>query len=116
MNPRNTASLGVLALLLLILAWHSVIAPPSAVPVWIATGLHVSPLLPALWLMLRRHPRAPFWGALGALLLFCHGVSEAWSEPRVRALALLESLLAVAVIVAASWDGMRARLGKSRGV
>jgi uncharacterized membrane protein len=50
------------------------------------------------------------------LLLFCHGVSEAWSTPSTRTLAAGEIALCVLIVFAASWNGLRARLARRRGV
>jgi uncharacterized membrane protein len=116
MKARALANLGVLALLALLWAWHLVLAPPTQMPGWAAASLHSFVLLPALLLMLRRRRSAPFWGALAALLLFCHGVSEAWSTPSTRTLAAGEIALCVLIVFAASWNGLRARLARRRGV
>lgn len=114
MHRLAKASLCLLAAL--ILAWHLWIAPPTRVPATMAAALHIAPLLPAFWLLLRRDRRAVFIGALAALILFCHGVSEAWSSPTTRWLAWTEVLLCLLVIFGASWDGLRARFAKRRGV
>jgi uncharacterized membrane protein len=116
MSARHLAQAAILALGVLILAWHLWIAPPLRMPAGVAAGLHLAPLLPALGLLLRRHRHAAFYGALAALILFCHGVSEAWSSPATRALAWSEIALCLALIAGASWDGLRARFAKSRGV
>jgi uncharacterized membrane protein len=52
-----------------------------------------------------------------ALLWFSHGVMVAWSRPPERALALAEVVLALAVVLAASVPGLRARFthGKKAG-
>ena len=116
MSARALAQLGILGLLGLILSWHLLLEPPLRVPSWFAAALHASPLIPALWLLMRRSTRAPFFGALAALILFCHGVTEAWSAPATRALASAEIALSLMIIGGASWDGLKARFGKRRGV
>lgn len=67
------------------------------------------PLLLALdaW----RGARARFWAGVLALAWFSHGVMSAWSHPQTRPFALAEIALALAVIGAASWPGLRARFG-----
>ena len=57
---------------------------------------------------------ATFWSGVLGLFWFSHGVMEAWSEPATRLLACLEIILAVAVILLASWPGMAARFGRRR--
>ena len=50
-------------------------------------------------------------GVLG-LFWFCHGVMLAYDRPGERLFALCEVVLALAIIVAASWPGLRARFGR----
>ena len=116
MSARTFAAVLVLLLAGLILAWQTWLAPPVRLPRALAAALHLAPLLPALVLLLLRRRAATFWGAVAALLLFCHGVSEAWSEPAARTLAGAEIVLSVLLVFAASWDGLRARLARRRGV
>ena len=113
---RRLALLATLALAALALAWQFGWAPPERVPRALAAALHVAPLLPALVLFARRRRSAPFWGAVAALLLFAHGVGEAYADPAARAAALLQSALAVLLVFAASWDGLRGRWARRRGV
>ena len=84
MNARALAVPGVVALFALVLAWQLWLAPPEQMPQWLAAALHAGPLLPALILLLGRDRRAAFYGALAALILFSHGISELWSSPGVR--------------------------------
>jgi uncharacterized membrane protein len=114
MNARGLAAASVFALLALVLAWQLALAPPQRMPPAFAAALHALPLLPSLVLFLRRRPSAGFWGAVAALILFCHGISEAWSSADARALALAEVALSVTIIFGASWDGLRARFDKRR--
>ena len=112
MSSRTLAGAGIVALFALSLAWQLALAPPQRMPPWIAALLHALPLVPAVVLLARRQSSAGFWGALAALILFCHGVSEAWSSSATRGLAFIEIALSVLVIFAASWNGLRARLAK----
>jgi uncharacterized membrane protein len=116
MKARQFAALALFGLLLWIALWRGVWLTPQSLPVPVAILLHAAPLLPSAVLFLRSRPTAPFWGALGALLLFCHGVAEAWSDPAARLPALGETTLSVLLILAASWNGLRARIEKRRGV
>lgn len=70
------------------------------------------PLLLALgtW----RGARARFWAGVLALAWFSHGVMSAWSHPQTRSFALAEIAVALVVVGAASWTGLRARFGKRR--
>ena len=108
------AAVAIVAMLALQLAWRLWLAPPTQAAPWAMALFFSLPILPAVVLLLLRHRRAGFWGALAALLYFCHGVMLAWAEPGVRGLALAETALAAVLVVAASWDGMRARAAARR--
>ena len=112
-SARITA-VAVLAMLFLQLAWRLWLAPPAQAAPWAMALFFCLPILPAVVLVAMRHRRAGFWGSLAALLYFSHGVMLAWSEPGVRALALAEATLAAVLVLAASWDGMRARFAARR--
>ena len=77
----------------------------------LATALVVfiaPPLLLAVG-VLRGSRVAGFCSGVLGLLWFSHGVMEAWSNPAYRWLALAEVLLALAIILLASWPGLAAR-------
>ena len=111
-TARRIAGLAILAMAALQFAWHGLLAPPASMSPWLLAAVFAAPLLPALVLLAKRSARAPFWGALAALLYFCHGVMIAWAAPAERTLALVETALAAVLIVAASWDGMRGRFAR----
>lgn len=111
---EKLARLAMLALLILLLAWHLWLAPSTAAPAWAMAAFFSLPLLPGLLLALAGHRRAGFWGAMAALLYFNHGVMVAWSDPDVRWLGLLEALASTVIVVAASWDGLKARRAARR--
>jgi uncharacterized membrane protein len=116
MSARRLASVAIVALAAWIVAWHTWLAPPLELPRGLALGLHLAPLAPALILLALRRRSATFWGAIAALLLFCHGIAEAWSVTDLRWIAAVEVALSVVVIFAGSWDGLSARWAKRRGV
>ena len=100
---------GVMALLAIQWLWHAALFP-SGHPrgYWIAGVLSFPLALLAIALWLGR-PSARYWSGVIALLYFCHGVTEAWTLPAERGIALVESGLAVAVILAANWNGLASR-------
>lgn len=104
----------ILALFLLQLLWHALWFPPTLAPAGLVTALFVLPILPAVILLIGRRRQAPFWGSVAALFYFSHGLMEAWATPELRLPALIEAALSVALIVAASWGGLKARFDKSR--
>lgn len=113
-TSTRVAVLGIYSLSGWQLLWHAVLFPPASAPVWLIAGLFVLPILPAVLMSIRGHRHAPFWGAVAALFYFSHGLMEAWATTETRALALIEAALSVAVIVAASWNGLRARFNKKK--
>ena len=83
----------------------------------LATALVVfiaPPLLLAVG-VLRGSRVAGFCSGVLGLLWFSHGVMDAWSDPSVRVFALVEVVLAVAVVLLASWPGLSARFGRKPG-
>ena len=112
MTPYRVATIGIFGLIALALIWHLGWLPPARVPSWFAALLHAAPMLPAALLALLRRRSAAFWGALGALVMFSHGVMEAWTAPVARAPAAIEIALSLMVISGASWNGFRHRFGK----
>ena len=113
-TATRVATVAIVALAALQLAWHAWLAPPTRAEPWALALFFLLPLLPALLLALLRHRRAGFWGALAALLYFSHGVMVAWSSPGETWLGLLQAALATVLVVAASWDGMRGRFSRPR--
>ncbi|WP_397573256.1 DUF2069 domain-containing protein [Silanimonas sp.] len=104
----------ILALALLQPAWHLWLAPSTWLPPVFVVVVMSLPILPAVLLALFRRPSAGFWGGVAALLYFSHGVMELWSNPAVTALAWVETLLSVGMVVAASWRGLQARAAARR--
>lgn len=86
-----------IALILLQCAWYAWLFPPQRVPMWLALGLAVVPLLLPL-LAIRSMRRALLWVGMLSLFYFCHGVAESWSSPQERVPALLEVLLTLLLI------------------
>lgn len=87
------------ALALLQIVWHAWLLPPARMPVAVALLITLPPL--ALPLLYWRTPsRALLLAGMISLFYFCHGVAEAWSAPRERAVAWIELILAVLVILA----------------
>ena len=112
MSSRALALAGILGLLLLQWRWHAQIAPPATVSPWLLVALYCLPLLPGVALFARGHRGAALVGAIAALLYFCHGVMFAMGAPPLRGPAVIEIVLSVLVIVAASWNGLRARFAR----
>ena len=56
--------------------------------------------------------RAAFWAGVLALFWFSHGVMVAYSRPSEAGRAWLEIVLALVVVLASSWPGLRAKFGR----
>ncbi len=85
------------ALTLLQIVWHAWWFPPQTIPTWLLLAITVIPLLLPV-LALRNPRRALLWVGILSLFYFCHGVSEAWSAPQQRWLALVEIVLTLLLI------------------
>jgi uncharacterized membrane protein len=72
------------------------------------------PPLLALLAVLRGGGTPAFWSGVFGLFWFSHGVMVAWSRPPERGYAWGEIVLALIVVVSASWPGLQARFGKRR--
>jgi uncharacterized membrane protein len=99
------------ALLVLQLAWHAWLAPPERLPLGLVLAITIVPLLVPLT-ALRNPRRALLWVGILSLFYFCHGVSEAWSAPETRALAIVEIVLTV-LLIGTLGAGVRRRAGSS---
>jgi len=56
--------------------------------------------------------RGGFWAGVLGLFWFSHGVMVAWSRPADGSYAWAEIVLALVIIAAANWPGLRARFGR----
>ena len=106
---------GVAAALLLLVvlygAWFA-IARPS----WVALVVFAAPpllLAVACW---RGRAAAAFWAGVLALAWFSHGVMVAWTRPPERGFALAEVVLALVVVCAPAWAGLREKARRRRGL
>ncbi|MFY8206570.1 MAG: DUF2069 domain-containing protein [Arenimonas sp.] len=109
---KRYAVLGIFSLLIWMTAWLTWLSPSELLPMPVATGLAVAPMLPAALLALFRRPSAVFWGGVAALLYFCHAITELWTVPDTWPMSLVELLLALWIIFTGNWDGLRAKLLK----
>lgn len=108
------AALGIAALFALQWLWHGLLWPSGIGNRWLVALLFSLPLLPSVVLLLRGRSSAQFWGGVAALFYFCHGIAEAWTIAQARPLALAEVAVSIWIIVAGSWDGMKARFSKRK--
>ena len=112
-TARGIAAASTFALLALQWAWRAA-QPAPAWPWWLAALLFSLPLLPPAAAFVLRRPRAALWAGTVALLYFCHGIAEWRASPAQAPWALAETALAVAMVFAAGWPGIAAKLAKRR--
>lgn len=86
---------GYSGLLILLLSWFAWLSPPEVLPRSLVILIMTVPLLFPLRGLLYGRPYTFAWTSFLALFYFIHGVSEAYSDPEVRLLALLEILFSV---------------------
>lgn len=115
MSRAQKLAVGLQVLLCgLLVAWFTWLQPPSAVAALPALAVMLVPSIPGLLLGAFGRRSAAFWCGVSGLFYFSHGVMEAWTVSDTLWLGLAEAALATAVVVAASWDGVRARFPGSR--
>ena len=110
---RGVAAASTLALLALQWAWRAA-QPAETWPWWLPALLFSLPLLPPAIAFALRRPRAPLWSGTVALLYFCHGIAEWRANPAQAPWAAAETGLALAMVFAAGWPGIAAKLAKRR--
>ncbi|HET7331076.1 DUF2069 domain-containing protein [Dyella sp.] len=98
-----------IAQILLQSAWYAWLFPPQRMPIWLALGLAVVPLLLPL-LAIGNVRRALLWVGMLNLFYFCHGVAESWSSAQERVPAMLEVLFAL-LLIGALGAGVKAKRG-----
>jgi uncharacterized membrane protein len=109
-NLRLGATVSLIALILLCLAWEAVLAPLR--PGGSLLVLKATPLLLPLFGILRGKRYTYQWSSMFILLYFTEGVVRAWSDVGLSAqLALLEILLTLLFFVCAIFY---ARLTRSK--
>jgi len=97
------------ALLALQVIWHGWWLPPQQAPAWLVALLFAAPLAGAAVLWWRQPARGVLVGGMLGLFYFCHGIGEAWADPRARFAGLLEATLVVALIAAPAAAAIAAR-------
>lgn len=93
-----------LALLVLEICWHALLAPASAGLFWPSLALAVLPLVPGIWIARTNLRRGVLVCGIVGMFYFAHGVAELWGATVPRALPGLEIALSLLVIAALGWD------------
>ena len=106
--PLSSARLAWVALIAVQAAWFGWLAPDPWPGRAGATALAIVPLLLPLWWIWRLNVNGLVIGGMLLLIYFAVAVSEAWVEPAVRPVALIEIGL-IAVYFLALLDVRRRR-------
>lgn len=104
---RSILAVALVALALLFVHWFHDARQPIA-----AMAVSAGPPLVLLAGVLRGSRVAVFWSGVFGLFWFSHGVMLAYDRPPERLHALIEVALALVVVAAGSWPGLRGRFGR----
>jgi uncharacterized membrane protein len=92
---HSVALAGFFGLFILSMLWHTVLAPPTKIPVALVLLLTVTPLLLPMRGLLNGKPKSCAWAAYISLLYFVHGSIETYSNPGERLYAALEVMFSL---------------------
>jgi uncharacterized membrane protein len=106
---RRVLVTALIALTGLYLLWFG--ATPSP---WAALLVFALPPAALAMAALRGWRQAGFWAGVLALGWFSHGIMVAWTRAPERLFAIAEIVLALVIVFAASYPGMRSRFSKAR--
>lgn len=105
--PGRVLVAALLALAALYAFWFA--TDPTPLAAWLVFAAPPALLAVAAWAGWRR---APFLAGVLALGWFSHGVMTAWAHPDRAELAWGTIALALTVVFASAWPGLRARFGR----
>lgn len=89
------ALIGFFGLFLLLMLWHTILAPSTRFPVALVLLITVTPLLLPMRGLLNGVAKSCAWAAYVSLLYFVHGAIEAYSNPEAQYYAVLEIVLSL---------------------
>lgn len=99
---RRLTLVGYVGLWIWIPLWYGWLAPPQHVPATVAIGVLLLPLIFPLHGILRGRAYTHAWSAFVSMIYFAHGVVETWALEQGRALAAVETVLAVVFFAGAT--------------
>jgi len=92
---HSIALVGFFGLFGLLMLWHTVLAPPTKLPVALVLLLTVTPLLLPMRGLLNGTPKSCAWAGYLSLPYFVHGAIETYSNPTERLYAAFEVLFSL---------------------
>lgn len=98
---HSVALAGFFGLFILLMLWHTLLAPPTQFPVALVLLITVTPLLLPMRGLLAGKPKNCAWTAYISLLYFIHGCIETYSNPAERYYAALELIFSLMIFLGA---------------
>jgi uncharacterized membrane protein len=98
---HSVALAGFFGLFILSMLWHTVLAPPTKIPVALVLLLTVTPLLLPMRGLLNGKPKSCAWAAYISMLYFIHGSIETYSNTNERLYAMLEVVFSLMLFLGA---------------
>lgn len=98
---RRLALFSYFALLILLMLWFTWLAPSKTMPTSLVILFGIGPLMFPLRGLLYGKTYTYAWSSFLILLYFIHGVVEAYADPEVRLLAVMEIVLSCLFYVGA---------------
>jgi uncharacterized membrane protein len=92
---------GFFGLFILLMLWHTVLAPSVRFPVALILLITVTPLLLPMRGLLSGKPKSCAWAAYISMLYFIHGSIETYSNPDERYYAALEVVFSLLLFLGA---------------
>ena len=92
---HSIALTGFFGLFALLMLWHTLLAPPTSLPVALVLLVTVTPLLLPMRGLLNGIPKSCAWAGYLSLPYFIHGAIETYSNPDERLYAALEVILSL---------------------
>ena len=98
---HTVALAGFFGLFVLLMLWHTVLAPATRFPVALILLLTVTPLLLPMRGLLNGKPKSCAWAAYISMLYFVHGSIETYNNPDERYYAALEVVFSLMLFLGA---------------
>ena len=98
---RRLALFSYFALLILLMLWFTWLAPSKTIPTSLVILFGIGPLMFPLRGLLHGKTYTYAWSSFLILGYFIHGVVEAYADPQVRLLAMIEIILSCLFYVGA---------------
>ena len=98
---RRLALFSYFALLILLMLWFTWLAPSKTIPTSLMILFGIGPLMFPLRGLLYGKTYTYAWSSFLILVYFIHGVVEAYADPQVRLLAMIEIILSCLFYVGA---------------